>query len=269
LSILGCFLPYFLFLIWSRSQGVSHKGYVSKPPVPEDRQANRLRDEAVKKRKDAAKGAAARKREITEKHAKTCKIAQTEGAPRPTTPESTEEEDSSGSEFNFSEPDDYEVVSGVSPPSAPRGAGGEGSTVMLGEARPTPGSLTEVSASRTEPRSPTPAAGRGSPAPAASRRSPAPAVGRRLSTPTTGQRVPSPAAGQGSPVPAAGGRTPASAAPTVCGGSTASVETPAQTDSRPRADPRATPPGRSSGVVGVPRARRSGTGKRNMSTRSG
>ena len=67
-------------------QGVSRKGYVSKPPVPEDRQANRLRDEAVKKKKDAVKEAAARKRERKEKHDKACKIAQMEGAPRSPTP---------------------------------------------------------------------------------------------------------------------------------------------------------------------------------------
>ena len=33
---------YSLILTWSRLQGVSHKGHVSKPPVPEERQANRL-----------------------------------------------------------------------------------------------------------------------------------------------------------------------------------------------------------------------------------
>ena len=43
-------------------QRVSHKGYVSKPPVPEEHEANRLHREAVKKKKDAAKVAATRKR---------------------------------------------------------------------------------------------------------------------------------------------------------------------------------------------------------------
>ena len=100
--ILGCFLPYFLSLIWSRLQGVSRKGYISKPLVLEDRHANRLRDEAAMRKKDVAKEAAARKRERKEKHDKACKIAQMEGAPRPPTPESTEEEDSSSGGFNFS-----------------------------------------------------------------------------------------------------------------------------------------------------------------------
>ena len=121
LSILRYFSPYFLLLIWSGSQGLSHKGYVSKPPVPEDRQANRLRDETAKKKKDAAKEAAARKREREEKHKKACRIAQMEGAPRPPTPESTEEEDSSSGRFNFSESDALEAVTGTSPPPAHRG----------------------------------------------------------------------------------------------------------------------------------------------------
>ena len=102
MSILGCFLPYFLSLIWSRLQGVSRKGYILKPPVPEDSQANRLRDEAAKRKKDAAKEATARKRERKEEHAKASKIAQVEGAPQPPRPESTEEEDSSSGGFNFS-----------------------------------------------------------------------------------------------------------------------------------------------------------------------
>ena len=63
-----------------------------RPPVPEEREVNRLHAEAVKKQKDAAEEAAARKRKRKEKHDKACKIAHAEGKPRPTTPESTEEE---------------------------------------------------------------------------------------------------------------------------------------------------------------------------------
>ena len=118
LSILCCSFPCLLLLIRSRLQGLSHKGYVSKPPTPEARKANRLHGEAVKKKKDAAKEAAARKREWKEEHEKACKIAQTEGAPQPPTPESTEEEDSSSYGLNFSESDDVEVVTGASPPLA-------------------------------------------------------------------------------------------------------------------------------------------------------
>ena len=92
-----------MILTWLHLQRVSHKGHVSKPPVPEVREANRLHGEAVKKKKDAAKQAATRKRERKEKHEKECKIALAEGRPRPTTPESTEEEDSSDVELNFSD----------------------------------------------------------------------------------------------------------------------------------------------------------------------
>ena len=72
-----------MILTWLRLQRVSHKGYVSKPPVPEEREAYRLHGEAVKKKKDAAKQAATRKRERKEKHEKECKIALTDGRPRP------------------------------------------------------------------------------------------------------------------------------------------------------------------------------------------
>ena len=136
---------------------MSHKGHVSKPPVPEKRKANRLHGEAVKKKKDAAKDAATRKRERKERHARECKIAEAEGAPRPATPESTEEEDSSDVELNFS--DDNEAATGAGSPPVYRGAGGEGPTVVLGEVRLTPGSLVDPPAARIERWSPTPAAG--------------------------------------------------------------------------------------------------------------
>jgi hypothetical protein len=85
---------------------VSHKGHVSKPPIPEEREANRLHGEAVKKKKDAAKDAATRKRERKERHARECKIVEAEVALRPTMPESTEEEDSLDVELNFSDDDE-------------------------------------------------------------------------------------------------------------------------------------------------------------------
>ena len=92
---------------------MSRSGYTSRPPVPEEREVNCLHAEAVKKQKDAAEAAAARKRK--EKHDKACKIAHSEGKPRPTTPESTEEEEgSSDAEINFS--DDDEAATGVGSP---------------------------------------------------------------------------------------------------------------------------------------------------------
>ena len=87
----------------------------------------------MKKKKDTAKKASTRKRERKEKHEKECKIALAEGRPQPAMPESTEEEDSSDVELNFS--DDDEAVMGAGSPPAYRGAGGEEATVALGEAR--------------------------------------------------------------------------------------------------------------------------------------
>jgi len=120
--------------------GVSHKGHVSKPPVPKEHEANRLHGEAVKK-KDAVKQAATRKRERKDKHEKECKIALAEGRPQPATPESTEEEDSSDVELNFSDND--KAAMGVGSLPVYRGAGGEDVTVTLGEVRLTSGSLVE------------------------------------------------------------------------------------------------------------------------------
>ena len=195
--------------------GVSHKGHVSKNPVLEEREANRLRDEAVKRRKDAARDAATRKRERKERHDKECRIAHAEGRPRPAMPESTkEEEDSSDVELDFS--DDDEVATGAdSPPVYPR-ADGEGSSTVPGEARLTPGSLVGPPTARTEQRSPTPAAGQRLPASTVGRRSSTPVAGQRASTPGARQRSPTPAASERAPVPASGS-----------GGSAASTGTPA------------------------------------------
>ena len=122
--------------------GLSHRGYTSRPPVPEEREVNRLHAEAVKKQKDAVEAAAARKRKRKEKHDKACKIAHKKGKPQPATPQSTEEnEGSSDAEINFS--DDDEVATGAGSPPVYRGAGDEDVLVMLGEARLTSGSLVD------------------------------------------------------------------------------------------------------------------------------
>ena len=78
-----------MLLIWAHLQGLSHKGYVSKPPLPEARKANRLHAEAVKKRKDEAEAKATRKREREEEHKKACARARREGLPSPPTPDVT------------------------------------------------------------------------------------------------------------------------------------------------------------------------------------
>ena len=72
----------------------------------------------MKKRKDKAKETAARKREKKENHNMACARAWREGVPPPSTPESTEEEDSSTGRVDFSELDDFEVVTGASLPPA-------------------------------------------------------------------------------------------------------------------------------------------------------
>ena len=231
-------------------QGVSRRCHPSRPPISEEREVNHLHAEAVKKRKDAAEAAADRKRKRKEKHDKACKIARAEGKPRPATPESTdEEEDTSDAEVNL--PGDDEAATGADSPPVYQGACDEDAPVTLREVRPTPGLLVDPPLAGAERRSPTPAAGR---------RSPTPAAGGRSSTPVTERRSPLPATGEGIPAPAMS---------TGGDGSAASAETPAQTASRLQADPRTTPSDQSSRGVSVPRARRSGTGKRSMSARSG
>ena len=74
----------------------------SKPPIPEERQINRLHAEKMKRRKDAEEAKVERKRKRKARHDKACKIARSEGKPRPATPESSEEdeEEASGAEDN-------------------------------------------------------------------------------------------------------------------------------------------------------------------------
>ena len=66
----------------------------------------------MKRRKDAAEAKAERKRKRKAKHDKACKIARSEGKPRPATPESTdEEEDTSDAEAHL--PSGGEVATGA------------------------------------------------------------------------------------------------------------------------------------------------------------
>ena len=163
-------------------QGVSRRCHPSRPPIPEEHEVNRLHEEAVKKRKDAAEAAADRKRKRKEKHDKVCKIARTEGKPRPAMPESTdEEEDTSDAEVNL--PGDNEAATGADSPPVYQGAGDEDAPVTLREVRPTPGLLVDPPLAGAERRSPTPAAGRRSPMPATERRSPLPATGEEIPVP--------------------------------------------------------------------------------------
>ncbi|XP_039841937.1 skin secretory protein xP2-like [Panicum virgatum] len=232
------------------SMGVSRRCHPSRPPIPEEREVNRLHAEAVKKRKEAAEAAADRKRKRKEKHDTACKITRAEGKPWPAPPEFTDEgEGTSDAEVNL--PGDDEASTGADSPPVYQEAGDEDAPATLREARPAPGLLADLPLAGTERRSPTPAAGR---------RSPTPAAGGRSSTPATEWRSPLPATGEGIPAPVMS---------TGGDGSTASARTPVQTASRLQAGPGMTPSDQSSRGVSVPRARRSGTGKCSMSARSG
>ena len=93
------------------------KCHPSRPPVPEERQINRLHAEVVKKRKDAAEATAERKRKRKAKHDKACKIARAEGKPRPATPESTDEEEEASDAEGHLLGDDGAVAGASSPPT--------------------------------------------------------------------------------------------------------------------------------------------------------
>ena len=218
-------------------QGVSRRCHPSRPPIPEEREVNRLHAEAVKKRKEAAEAAADKKRRRKEKHDKVCKIALAEGKSRPATPESTDdEEDTSDTEVNL--PGDDEAATGADSPPIYQGAGDEDTPVTLREARPTPGLLVDPPLASAERRSPTAAAGG---------RSSTPMIERRSPLPVTGEGIPAPAISTGGD------------------GSAASAGKSAQTASRAQAGPRTTPSDQSSRGVSVPRARGSVKGKRSMS----
>ena len=168
-------------------QGVSRRCHPSRPPIPEEREVNRLHAEVVKKRKEAAEATAERKRKREAKHDKACKITRAEGKLRPATPESTdEEEDASDAEAN--PPGGGEAATGADSPPVYQEAGDEDALVAPREARPTPGLLVDPPLAGTERRSPTPSAGR---------RSPMPAAGGRSFTPATKWRSPLPATGEG------------------------------------------------------------------------
>ena len=83
----------------SHLQGLSCNGYVSVPPLPEDRTANRLHAEAQKAKKDAEKEARERKRKRKRKeaHEKENRRREREGLLPLSTPESTPEPDDDSS----------------------------------------------------------------------------------------------------------------------------------------------------------------------------
>ena len=105
----------------------------SKPPVPEERQINRLHAEKLKRRKDAAEAKVERKRKRKARHDKACKLARALGKPQPAMPESSEadEEEASDAEDHAPRRDGE----GASPPPFYLWDEEEGATVAPEEPR--------------------------------------------------------------------------------------------------------------------------------------
>ena len=157
------------------------------------------------------------------KHDKACKIAHSEGKPRPATPKSTDEEEDTPDAEGHLLGDDGAAAGASSPPTYQWDVD-EGAPAAPGETRTAAESLADPSLVGAERESPPPAAGEESPAPWV----------------------------------------------LIYGDeSTAGAETPVLTSPRLQADLRVAPSGQSSRGGAVPRARRSGTGKRILSARSG
>ena len=200
------------------------KCHPSRPPVPEERQINRLHAEKLKRRKDAVEAKAERKRKRKAKHDKACKIARSEGKPRPATPESTDEEEEEASDAEGHLLGDDGVAAGASSPPTYQRDDDEGAPTVPEETRAVVESSADPSLEGAE---------------------------RESSPPATGEETPAPQVLIRGDESAAG------------------AETPVLTASRHQDNPRGAPSGQSSRGGTVLRARRSGTGKRSMSARSG
>src|SRR6185503_6863539 len=107
------------------------KCHSSRPPVPEERQMNRLHAEKLKRRKDAAEATAEWKRKRKAKHDKACKIARAEGKPWPSTPESTDEEEEDTSDAEGHLLGDDGAAAGASSPPTYQWDADEGASAAL------------------------------------------------------------------------------------------------------------------------------------------
>ena len=141
------------------------KCHPSRPPVPEERQINRLHAEKLKRRKDAAEAKAERKRKWNAKHDKACKIARSEGKPRPSTPESTSKEEEDISDVEAHLPGGGEVATGVDSPPVYQEEGVEDAPAESREIRTAAESLVDPSLEGVERESPPPAAVEETPVP--------------------------------------------------------------------------------------------------------
>ena len=141
------------------------KCHPSRPPVPEERQINRLHAEKLKRRKDAAEAKAERKRKRKTKHDKACKIARSEGKPRPATPESIDEEEEEASDAEGHLLGDDGAAAGASSPPTYQWDADEGASAVPEETRTVAESSADPSLERAERESSPPAAGEETPAP--------------------------------------------------------------------------------------------------------
>ena len=141
------------------------KCHSSRPPVSEERQTNRLHTEKLKRRKDAAEAKAERKRKRKAKHDKVCKIARSEGKPRPATPESTDEDEEDASDAEGHLLGDDGAAAGASSPPTYQWDADEGAPAAPEETRTTTESSADLSLEGAERESSPSAAGEETPAP--------------------------------------------------------------------------------------------------------
>jgi hypothetical protein len=137
----------------------------SKPPVPEERQINRVHAEKMKRRKDAAEAKVERKRKQNARHNKACKIARSEGKPRPATPESTDEEEEEASDAEDHTLGGDGTAAGTSPPPTYQWEDDEGASAAPEETRAVAESSARLSLDGVERESSPLAAGEETPSP--------------------------------------------------------------------------------------------------------
>ena len=140
------------------------KCHPSKPPVPEERQINRLHAKKLKRRKDAAEAKVERKRKRKAKHDKACKLARAEGKPRPATPKSTEEDEEASDAEDHALGGDGAAAGASSSPTY-RWDDDEGAPAAPEETRVVAESSADPSLKGAERESSPPAAGEETPAP--------------------------------------------------------------------------------------------------------
>ena len=141
------------------------KCHSSRPPVLEEHQINCLHAEKLKRRKDAAEAKAERKRKRKAKHDKVCKIARSEGKPRPATPESTDEDEEDASDAEGHLLGDDGAAAGASSPPTYRWDDDEGVPMAPEETRAVVESSADPSLEGAEQESSPPAVGEETPAP--------------------------------------------------------------------------------------------------------